>query len=527
VRSSALSKIRITFSFPVILVVAGIFLDIRHLVPERFINPVLFLQFIPSANKLISAGVAAAAGFIVILLLTLVTGRVYCSFLCPLGILQDVISRIGGRIKRKFRRYGFRKPFTILRYSILAITLIFTMLWGVNLLTILDPYSIFGRFMTYFGRPVIIILNNILAHIFGKFDIYTFIHTGITSFPPATYLVPLATLILIGFLSLTKGRLFCNTVCPVGTFLGLISKISILRIKFDNVKCTKCGRCAVACKANCIDFLNMEIDYSRCVDCFNCLKSCPDYALEYGLVKIRRNSAENTENIIEDVDQGRRNTIIGFMFLIFGLSRRLSGQEKTVPVPKKASTVKEQKTSPVCPPGSASISNFTANCTACSLCVSVCPNNVLVPSLNEYGLASIMQPRMDYHKGFCAYECISCLEICPTGALLPLVIDAKKLTQIGKAIFIKDNCIVNTEKTACGACAEACPTKAVHMVPFEGNLVIPETTEDICIGCGHCENACPTKPYKAIFVDGNPVHATAKKPENVQTDMKKPEEFPF
>ena len=110
---------------------------------------------------------------------------------------------------------------------------------------------------------------------------------------------------------------------------------------------------------------------------------------------------------------------------------------------------------------------------------------------------------------------------------MPLTIDSKKLTQIGKAIFIKENCIVNTEKTACGACAEACPTKAVHMIPFEARLVIPETNDDICIGCGHCENACPTTPYKSIFVNGNPVHKTAKKPVNVQTDLKKPEDFPF
>lgn len=134
---------------------------------------------------------------------------------------------------------------------------------------------------------------------------------------------------------------------------------------------------------------------------------------------------------------------------------------------------------------------------------------------------------MDYHKGFCAYECVRCIEVCPTGAMMPLLIDAKKLTQIGKAVFIKDNCIVKTEKTACGACAESCPTKAVHMIQFEGKLVIPETTDDICIGCGHCEFACPTIPYKAIFVNGNPRHASAKKPVNIQTDLKKPEEFPF
>jgi NAD-dependent dihydropyrimidine dehydrogenase PreA subunit len=139
----------------------------------------------------------------------------------------------------------------------------------------------------------------------------------------------------------------------------------------------------------------------------------------------------------------------------------------------------------------------------------------------------MMQPVMDYHKSFCTYNCTKCTEICPTNALHPLLLEAKKLTQIGKAHFIKDNCIVKTEKTACGACSEACPTKACHMIPYEGNLVIPEVTEDICIGCGHCEFACPAFPYKAIFVDGNAVHVAAKKPENVQSDIKTPVEFPF
>jgi ferredoxin len=106
-------------------------------------------------------------------------------------------------------------------------------------------------------------------------------------------------------------------------------------------------------------------------------------------------------------------------------------------------------------------------------------------------------------------------------------LEAKKLTQLGKAIFVEDNCIVKTEKTACGACSESCPTKAVYMIPFERNLVIPKVNTDICIGCGHCEFACPTTPYKAIYVDGNPVHAAAKKPETKEPTKKAPVEFPF
>jgi ferredoxin len=517
--SSALSKIRVIFSFLVLALFISVFLDFRHLIPNKYINVIVFLQFIPSWYKFINIGTVAAAGFIVVLLLTLLSGRIYCSFLCPLGMLQDVFSRIGGKVKKRFRRFGFKKPHTILRYGLLIITLIATLLWGIYFLTLLDPYSIFGRFMTYFGKPIVLILNNFLSGILGKFDLYTFVNTPLVKFPSLVYAIPSAFLILVGIMSFIKGRLYCNTICPVGTFLGLISKISFMRIKFDDVKCTRCGRCSLACKSSCIDFLNKDVDLSRCVTCFNCLKSCPDKALSFGFAEFRKN---------EDVtDNDRRKVIVGSVLLLLGLSTSSSGQKSTAPKPTKASTVKEDRKYPVSPPGSAGIENFTKKCTACSLCISVCPNNVLIPSVKDYGLSSMMQPRMDYHKSFCTYECIKCLEICPTGALLPLAIEAKKLTQLGKAVFIKDNCVVKTEKTSCGACSESCPTKAVHMIPYEGNLVIPETKDDICIGCGHCEFACPTTPYKAIFVDGNYEHKAAKKPENVKSDIKKPVEFPF
>lgn len=517
--SSVLSKIRIIFSVLVLLLFVSVFVDFRHLIPNEYINIFTFLQFIPSACKFLNIGTLAATGFIIVLLLTLVSGRTYCSFLCPLGILQDVFSRTGGRLKKRFRRFGFKKPHTILRYSLLVLTLIVTIVWGIYFLTLLDPYSIFGRFMTYFVKPIVLILNNFLSGILGRFDLYTLVNTPVTNFPLLVYLIPFAFLLIVGIMSIAKGRLYCNTICPVGTFMGLISKISFIRIKFDEVKCTRCGRCSLACKSSCIDFLNHDVDISRCVDCFNCLKSCPDKALSYGFVKFKKKEPET--------DMERRKIIAGSVLLFLGLSNSLSGQKVSAPKPTKVSTVKENRKYPVCPPGSAGIENFTKKCTACSLCITVCPNNVLIPSIKEYGLAGMLQPRMDYHKSFCTYECIKCLDICPTGALLPLALEAKKLTQLGKAVFIKDNCIVKTEKTACGACSESCPTKAVHMIPFEGKLVIPETKDEICIGCGHCEFACPTTPYKAIFVDGNPEHKAAKKPENVKSETKKPVEFPF
>jgi polyferredoxin len=518
-RSPVLRRIRIIFSSIIFICFFLIFIDIRSLIPSDYINVLLYLQFVPSALKFINLETMAAGGFLVVLVLTLLTGRTYCSFLCPLGIGQDLFSRIGGRFKKKFRRYGYKKPFTVFRYSILAITLIVTLIWGIYMLTLLDPYSIFGRFMTYFMKPVIILLNNFLAGILGKFDVYTLSNMPIKGFPLIVYSIPASFFILVGVLSFTKGRLYCNMICPVGTFLGLLSKVSLLRIKFDENACTRCGRCAIGCKSSCIDFLKHDVDVSRCVDCFNCINICPDKALSYGVVRFKKTKIKT--------DESKRKIIAGSLLFLFGLSRVVRGQEKTVPKPKQDSTVKENRAYPVCPPGGIGIEAFNKDCTACSLCISACPNGVLKPAFMHYGIAGIMQPVMDYHKSFCTYNCTVCTEICPTYALHPLLLEAKKLTQLGKATFIKDNCIVKTEKTACGACSESCPTKAVYMIPYEGNLVIPEVDTDICIGCGHCEFACPTTPYKAIFVDGNAIHVAAKKPVNVESEMEAPVDFPF
>jgi polyferredoxin len=495
-RSPLLRRTRILFSSLILISFFLIFVDFKNIIPAEYINILLFLQFIPSFIKFYNLETLAATGFLIVLVLTLLSGRTYCSFLCPLGIGQDLFSRIGGRFRRKFRRYGFKKPFTVLRYSLLAITLIVTMLWGIYMITLLDPYSIFGRFMTYFARPGVIVINNFLSGILGKFDIYTLSNVPVKGFSLIVYSVPAAFFILVGVLSFTKGRLYCNMICPVGTLLGLLSKISLFRIKFDEKACTRCGRCSLGCKSSCIDFLKHDVDVSRCVDCFNCINTCQDKALSYGIVKLKKK--------VHETDESKRKVLAGTLLLLFGLSRVSNGQQKSAPIPKKDSTVKENKTLPVFPPGGVAIKDFNKDCTACSLCISACPNEVLQPAITQYGIAGMMQPVMDYHKSFCTYNCIICTEICPTNALRPLVLEAKKLTQIGKAKFIKDNCIVKTEKTACGACSESCPTKAVHMIP-----------------------ACPTVPYKAIFIDGNAVHVAAKKPVNVESEIKTPVDFPF
>ncbi|HEX7494481.1 MAG TPA: 4Fe-4S binding protein, partial [Bacteroidales bacterium] len=443
--SAVLRRIRIVFSTLVFIFFFLVFVDFKSIIPANYINILNFFQFVPSVLKYYDLRTLAAGGFLIVILLTFVTGRTYCSFLCPLGIGQDLNSRIGGRIRKKFRRYGFKRPFTILRYTILAVTLIVTLVWGIYMITLLDPYSIFARFMTFFAKPVIIMLNNFVAGILGRFDIYSLSNIPVKGFPLIVYAIPAAFFLLIGGLSLTKGRLYCNMICPVGTLLGLISKVSILRIKFNETDCTRCGRCSMRCKSSCIDFLKHNVDITRCVSCFNCIHTCQDKAISYGFANFKKK--------VHETDENKRKVIAGSLLLLFGFSRVSKAQDKKAPTPKKDSTVRENKTYPVCPPGGGSIADFNKDCTACSLCINVCPNGVLQPAYKQYGIAGMLQPVMDYHKSFCTYNCTKCTEICPTNALHLLVLDAKKLTQLGKSKFIKDNCIVKTEKTACGACS--------------------------------------------------------------------------
>jgi ferredoxin len=138
-----------------------------------------------------------------------------------------------------------------------------------------------------------------------------------------------------------------------------------------------------------------------------------------------------------------------------------------------------------------------------------------------------MQPYLDFNESFCNYECTTCSEVCPTGAILPVHGEAKMNIQIGKVVFIKTNCIVKTEEKSCGACSEHCPTKAVRMVPYKGALTIPQTDQSICVGCGACEYACPAEPEKAIYVEGNPVHRTAFMFKDEKPNEAAPQEFPF
>ncbi|SPD72849.1 Ferredoxin-type protein [uncultured Desulfobacterium sp.] len=516
-RHGPAKKIRAAVCICFIAAISISFLDIKGSVPSSFINSAVFFQFIPSLIKFINTYSGAFIGFIIVLILLLIFGRVYCSFLCPLGGFFDIIIFV----RRKIRKVKFRytKAHNFLRYSVLLITVIALVTTGMTLITILDPFSNFGRIITCLARPVFISLNNLTATTLEHFDIYS---VAPFTYKPIQISILLYTAIFFAVatvLSLIRGRLYCNTICPVGSLFGLVSYLSAFKFRVDKELCTGCGLCEKVCKSNCIDSVNNSIDFSRCVCCFNCYDSCPAGAILYSHSAIDRNRTISAGRGKE----GRRAFLAMILLLAIRPVRNALAQNRIVVY--KMNLIPVRKNVAVTPPGSKGIARFRGSCTACYLCVSVCPGQVIQPSLLESG--AILLPVMDNRKGFCNYECKKCSEICPSGAILPISLEEKKLTQIGIAKFIKDNCVVVTQKTECCACSEHCPTKAVHEV-IENNLRLPQVNEEICVGCGACEHVCPALPHKAIYVEGNYLHKTAKPPVEEKLKPVEPEKgFPF
>ncbi|MDR0505609.1 MAG: 4Fe-4S binding protein [Dysgonamonadaceae bacterium] len=459
----------------------------------------LRIQFIPA---ILSGSILIIAGLI---LITVLFGRIYCSVLCPLGILQDIIARFAkiGKKNKKKRRYHYASPYSILRYTLLIICVIFLIFGESSFLLLLDPYSNFGRIAVNIFRPVVTGINNLVNMIALKFSFYNFYHITIHTITIFSFVSALIVLLIIGFMSVMRGRLFCNSICPVGSLLGLLSKFAVFKIILDDSKCSSCGLCEKSCKSQCINSKEKKVDFTRCVNCFNCLNKCKTNGIKYKFAYSSSYKAPypvNEDSLKKGID--RRSFIVTSAAIA-----------STIPlVPAWAQTEKKDsdKITPITPPGSISLKHFKEHCTACHLCVTHCPMQILKPSGFSFGIDYAFKPRLVFYEmAFCNFECTVCSEICPTGAIKKLTKDQKKVTQIGIAQFTKDRCVVFKDNTSCGACSEHCPVQAVKMEPYKDGLTIPHVYEELCVGCGGCESICPVRPLKAINVKANEVHKEA------------------
>jgi polyferredoxin len=497
-----LRKIRTAAAIACFTLITLLFLDFTGTLHNWF-GWLAEIQFVPALLAL-NAGVIFA-----LVAVTMVLGRIYCSVICPLGVFQDIVSWAAG--KRKKNRFSYSPVLPWLRYGTLAVFIIAFIAGTGPIVALLEPYSAYGRIASNLFAPVYQLGNNALAYFAERMDSYAFYSVDIWLKSVATFVVAAVTFVVIAFLARRNGRTYCNAICPVGTALGFTAKYSLLKPHIDTERCNDCGLCASNCKASCIEPKGHRIDYSRCVMCFDCMEKCPQKAMKYELRKItqKKKAEPNGAQTSGKVDTSRRNFLS--VAALFALASTANAQ--TVTGDGGLALIKEKKvpdrSTPLTPPGSSGAGNLARHCTACGLCISVCPNQVLRPS---GGLETFMQPEMSYERGYCRPECVKCSEVCPTGAINLITTADKSAIQIGHAVWIKEKCVVNTDKVNCDNCARHCPAGAIQMVPAGADnpkpLKIPIVNTERCIGCGACENLCPSRPFSAIYVEGHERHRT-------------------
>lgn len=454
-------------------------------------------------------------------------GRVYCSFLCPLGIMQDGIYaiRTAGNRKRKFAGKFSSGPLYYVRYAVLVLFIFGVAIGHSSIAYLIEPYSIFGRMVSSLAGKSLVI---------GAISLTTFA--------------------IISILVWKKGRIWCNTVCPVGTILSMPGRKALFVPVIDNDKCISCGLCSKGCRASCIDAVNHSIDTSRCVVCLDCLDNCSKNAISFKYrlkrpselsahaeackraeQKTRQAAATETKSVVtgnKSAATETKHVVTGNKSAAMepgsaattetaaqaGTSRRAFIAASALAVGSIAAKAQEghgalaplrdrrepERSTPAVPAGAVSLAHFTRHCVACQLCVQACPNDVLSPDMS---IDRLMRPKMDFEKGFCRPECNACGRVCPAGAIVEVSPEEKTAISIGHAVYNPQLCVVNTDGVECGNCARHCPAGAISMVrSADGSRKIPAVNTERCIGCGRCEYVCPSRPVSAIYVEGNLVH---------------------
>ena len=497
-----LRRLRVTLAAVFFTLITLLFLDFTGTL-HTWLCWLAKIQFLPALLAL-NVGVVVA-----LVLLTLLFGRIYCSVVCPLGVMQDIVSWISGRRKKHKYRFSHSPEKRILRYGVLALFIVAFIAGIGSLVALLAPYSSYGRIAQNIFQPVYILGNNLMAWVAERVDSYAFYSREVWLRSLPTFIIATITLVGIGVLAWRNGRTYCNTICPVGTILSLMARFSWFKVKVDETKCNKCGLCSRSCKSACIDFKNSKIDYSRCVVCGDCIDKCRKKALSYTHSSPKKSEEIDKAKTIDQevVNSARRSFLLG---AAIATTSAVIAQEKKKVDGGLAEIEDKQapkRNTPLTPPGSLSAQNMARHCTACQLCVAECPNDVLRPSTD---IMKLMQPTMSYERGYCRPECNRCSEVCPAGAIKPIKREDKSSIQIGHAVWIKKNCVPITDGKECGNCARHCPVGAITMISSnpkdDTSPKIPAVNTSRCIGCGACENLCPARPFSAIYVEGHEVH---------------------
>ena len=424
------------------------------------------------------------AGFaLIILALTLVCGRLYCSVLCPLGTAQELFWRCGSLLLRKkgIARRGYTSP-SRARYAVPLLAGLGMVFSFTPLIVIFDPISTFGR--------GIVALRGALSSGLpgGGAEAFTLI-----------LVVPMALILLTAFF---RGRAFCAW-CPVGLTLGLFSSAAPLGMRVSS-RCVSCGLCEKKCPAGCIDSKEKRIDSERCVLCFSCAAVCPTGSAAYGMRGTAAVSGEARRVFLKGA--GKVSLVCGAAYLL-GPGLKL--------FPRQAAAGAKL---PILPPGAKNLRHYASRCIGCYACAASCPVDILKAK-------SRLRPEMDYTSAACQFNCVECGRVCPSGAITRLSVDEKHRTRVALSTLYFERCIVNTRHESCGACAEVCPTGALTMIPY-GESGIPFLTRPVyderyCIGCGACLAACPAEPraFTLAAVPEQSLTAGSRPPEEAGDEL--------
>jgi polyferredoxin len=466
----------------------------------------VFFRFDPLAGL---AGMAGARAWIprlgwglLTLALTLLLGRVWCGWICPMGSLLDWV-RLPGAGKRGAR---ISPHWRQAKYLLLAAALACALLGSLSLLA-LDPLALFTR---TFGGVLIPALDRAITAL--ERAIY-----------PVEWLSPVVDwmeemlrgpvlpaephytagsgwilLLLAGILALNAlaERFWCRYLCPLGGLLALFSRFALLRPQVG-AGCKACGKCSRVCPMGAIRAGEpYEVVPSECVMCLDCLADCPRE--DIGLRPTLPPLPSPGEKALAPLPS--RRALLGM--LAVGAAGVLAGEVGLGRPRPDAHLVR--------PPGAQDETAFLSRCLRCAQCIRVCPTGGLQPALLEAGLEAVWTPRLDARLGACDYACTACGETCPSGAIPLLDLATKRETVIGLAVIDRGMCLPWAYNTACIVCEEMCPRpeKAVQLEEVEvidaaGHAVIlqrPYVVRERCIGCGICENQCPVAAEAAIRV---------------------------
>ncbi|WP_333653332.1 4Fe-4S binding protein [Dissulfurispira sp.] len=462
----------------------------------------IFLDFDPLilTTTILSAHAAAKAFYlsIITIIATILFGRVFCGWVCPLGTLNNIVGSF-----KKWRSNAIDRDWYRVKYYILIFLLV-SSIFSLQLVGIMDPISLLIRSLSvsiyplfnYSTRAVFdsIYSSDIKGIVNVSESIYSVLKKSVLSFQQPFYVqsafIGILFLLILG-LNLVEKRFWCRYLCPLGAFLGILSRFSFLKRSVSE-GCTSCGACDNVCQGNASPDKKEEWRDTECFYCWNCDDVCPQNAVSFGFFKKRAAAA---------MDLGRRRVITSMASGIIAVPLlRANPLSKSEFVHARL----------IRPPGSLEEKEFLKRCVKCGECMKVCITNGLQPTILEAGIEGIWSPILIPKIGYCEYRCTLCGQVCPTGAIKRLGIEEKAKVKIGLAMIDKGRCLPYAHAKPCIVCEEVCPTpkKAIwfekaKVKDRDGKEFIvqqPRVDLELCIGCGICEAKCPVVDKPAIYV---------------------------